>query len=96
MQLLDIAFRSKSRAPMQTKAEAMVSKVAGVEGDFRGKPGKRQVTIMSVEQWKLACDAVATTLPWTVRRANLLVDGVSFNPSMVGQQIKIGRNYSAP
>jgi MOSC domain-containing protein YiiM len=91
MQLLDIAFRSKSRAPMQTKLETMVSKVAGVEDDFRGKPGKRQVTVLSVKQWQLACDEVQTTLPWTLRRANLLVDGVSFDSSMVGQQIKIGR-----
>ena len=51
MQLLDIAFRPKSRASMQTKAETMVSKVAGVEHDFRGKPGKRQVTVLSIEQW---------------------------------------------
>jgi MOSC domain-containing protein YiiM len=91
MQLLDIAFRPKSRASMQTKAETMVSKVAGVEDDFRGKPGKRQVTVLSLEQWQLACDEVGTTLPWTLRRANLLVDGVSFDSSMVGQQIKIGR-----
>ena len=91
MQLLDIAFRPKSRAPMQTKVETMVSKVAGIDGDSRGKPGKRQVTVMSIEQWKLACDEVATTLPWTVRRANLLVDGVSFDATMVGQQIKIGQ-----
>ena len=91
MQLLDIAFRPKARAPMQTKTETMISKVAGVEGDFRGKPGKRQVTVMSIEQWQLACDEVGTILPWTVRRANLLVDGISFNASMVGQQIKIGQ-----
>jgi MOSC domain-containing protein YiiM len=91
MQLLDIAFRPKSKASMQTKAETMVSKVAGVEDDFRGKPGKRQVTVLSLEQWQLACDEVGTTLPWTLRRANLLVDGVSFDSSMVGQQIKIGR-----
>jgi MOSC domain-containing protein YiiM len=91
MQLLDIAFRSKSRAPMQTKTETMVSKVAGVEHDFRGKPGKRQVTVLSLEQWQLACSEVGVTLPWTVRRANLLVDGVSFDASMVGQQIKIGQ-----
>lgn len=91
MQLLDIAFRPKSKAPMQTKVETMVTKVAGVEGDFRGKPGKRQITVLSLEQWQLACDEVGTTLPWTTRRANLLVEGVSFDPSMVGQQIKIGR-----
>lgn len=91
MQLLDIAFRAKSRAQMQTKQETMISKVAGVEDDFRGKPGKRQVTVLSLEQWQLACDELGTTLPWTVRRANLLVDGISFDPSMVGQQIRIGQ-----
>jgi MOSC domain-containing protein YiiM len=91
MQLLDIAFRAKSKAPMQTKMETMVSKVAGVEDDFRGKPGKRQVTVLSLEQWQLACDEIGTALPWTVRRANLLVDGITFGPNMVGQQIKIGQ-----
>jgi MOSC domain-containing protein YiiM len=91
MQLLDIAFRPKSRAKMQTKVDTMVSKVAGIDGDFRGKPGKRQVTVMSIEQWQLACDELGTILPWTIRRANLLVDGVSFNATMVGQQIKIGQ-----
>ena len=90
MQLLNIAYRHKSRAPMQTKAETMVSKEAGVEDDFRGKPGKRQVTVLSLEQWQLACDELGTTLPWTVRRANLLVDGVNFESKMVGQKIKIG------
>jgi len=91
MQLLDIAFRTKSRASMQTKIETMVSKVAGVEDDFRGKPGKRQVTVLSLEQWQLACNEVGAALPWTVRRSNLLVNGVSFDSSMVGQQIKIGQ-----
>jgi MOSC domain-containing protein YiiM len=91
MQLLDIAFRPKSRAAMQTKVDTMVSKVAGVDGDFRGKPGKRQVTVMSIEQWQLACDELGTILPWTIRRANLLVDGVSFDATMIGQQIKIGQ-----
>ena len=91
MQLLDIAFRGKSRAKMQTKVETMISKVAGVEDDFRGKPGKRQVTVLSVEQWQLACDEVDIILPWTVRRANLLVNDVIFDSTMVGQQIKIGQ-----
>jgi MOSC domain-containing protein YiiM len=91
MQLLDIAFRPKSRAAMQNKVDTMVSKVAGVDGDFRGKPGKRQVTVMSIEQWQLACDELETILPWTIRRANLLVDGVSFDATMIGQQIKIGQ-----
>ena len=32
-----------------------------------------------------------TTLSWTVRRANLLVDGVIFDSTMTGKQIKIGQ-----
>lgn len=76
---------------MQTKQESMVSKVAGVEDDFRGKPGKRQVTVLSQAQWQAACDEVGAILPWTVRRANLLVDGISFDANMVGQQIIIGQ-----
>lgn len=91
MQLLDIAFRPKPRAPMQTTKETMISRVAGVEHDFRGKPGKRQVTVLSLEQWQLACDELGTSLPWTVRRANLLVNGVIFDASFIGKQIKIGQ-----
>ena len=91
MQLLDIAFRPKPRAPMQTKTETMISRVSGVEHDFRGKPGKRQVTVLSLEQWQQACDELGTSLPWTVRRANLLVNGVIFDASFIGKQIKIGQ-----
>ncbi|MEP0355058.1 MOSC domain-containing protein [Paraglaciecola sp.] len=91
MQLLDIAIRKKSKAPMERKTEAMITKVAGVDGDFRGKPGKRQVTVLSKEQWDIACSQITTTLPWTIRRSNLLISGVRFTPDMVGQQIKIGQ-----
>lgn len=90
MQLLDIAFRAKTRAPMQTKSSSMVTRVAGVENDSRGKPNKRQITVLSNEQWQLACDEIEADLPWTIRRANLLVSGVSFDQTYVGKQIKIG------
>ena len=90
MNLVDIAYRAKSRAPMQTKQQCMLTRVAGVDQDARGKPGKRQVTVLSTVQWQKACDELNTQLPWTVRRANLLVDGVEFDASYVGKQIKIG------
>lgn len=90
MKLIDIAYRPKSRAPMQTKSQSMLSRVAGVDEDARGKPGKRQVTVLSTIQWQTACEELNTRLPWTVRRANLLVDGVEFDASYVGKQIKIG------
>ncbi|MFT4938300.1 MAG: MOSC domain-containing protein YiiM [Paraglaciecola sp.] len=90
MLLLDIAIREKSRAPMQTKTEAMITRVAGVDGDSRGKPNNRQVTVLSLAQWQAACADVNTALAWTIRRANVLIDGPEFDQSFVGKQIKIG------
>jgi MOSC domain-containing protein YiiM len=89
--LSGIAFRPKAKAPMQTKTQSMITRVAGVEGDARGKPGKRQVTVLSQEQWQLACEELNSPLPWTIRRANLLIAGFAFDASMVGKQIKIGQ-----
>jgi MOSC domain-containing protein YiiM len=91
LKIIDVAFRSKVKAPMQTKNQTMITRVAGVEGDARGKPGKRQVTLLSLEQWQLVCSELDVSLPWTIRRANLLVEGVSFDASFVGKQIKIGQ-----
>jgi MOSC domain-containing protein YiiM len=90
MLLIDIAIRQKSRAPMQTKTDAMITRVAGVEDDSRGKPNNRQVTVLSSTQWHAACADVNADLMWTIRRANLLLEGVEFDQNFVGKQIKIG------
>lgn len=90
MQLIDIAIREKSRAPMQTLTNAMLTKATGVYGDFRGKPNNRQVTLLSQSQWQAACHELGTQLPWTTRRANLLVNGIEFDAGMVKKALKIG------
>ncbi|MFT6896971.1 MAG: MOSC domain-containing protein YiiM [Paraglaciecola sp.] len=90
MQLLDIAYRTAPRGEMQRKTASMVTGVAGVEDDARRRAGKRQVTVLSIEQWQEACSELDTVLPWTIRRANLLVQGLSFGPQHVGQQLIIG------
>lgn len=89
--LLDIAYRPAPKAPMQTKNTTMVTRVAGVENDARRKPGKRQVTLLSEEQWHQACEQLNTQLPWTIRRANFLIRGVQFDSEFIGKQIKIGQ-----
>jgi MOSC domain-containing protein YiiM len=91
MQLIDIAYRPKAKAPMLTIAETMITRVAGLSGDARGKPGKRQITVLSAAQWQQACAELSINLPWTVRRTNLLVEGIVFGPESVGKQIKIGQ-----
>ena len=79
--LIAIAIREKSRAPMTELESAEISNERGVNGDFRGKPGKRQVTVLSIEDWRAACEELGQELAWTTRRANLLVDGIRFDQS---------------
>lgn len=90
MKLIGIARRKASRAVMEELHQVNVTCKNGVEGDFRGKPGKRQVTVLSFDSWQDACDEVGETLPWTIRRANLLVEGMRFSASNVGDVISIG------
>lgn len=87
--LLGISRRTKAHGPMETLEAAEVTPASGVEGDVRGKPGRRQITVLPVEGWRVACAEAGADLPWTVRRANLLVEGI--NPAgCVGHRIVIG------
>ena len=73
---------------MQELAEAEVTLDGGVADDFRGRAGRRQVTVLSLESWQAACrEAGRTELPWTTRRANLLVTGVDL---AAGGVLRIG------
>ncbi|GAB6260475.1 MOSC domain-containing protein [Photobacterium sp. CCB-ST2H9] len=90
MKLIGIARRKASRAAMEELEQINVSQENGVKGDFRGKPGKRQVTVLSLDSWLDACKEVGERLPWTIRRANLLVEGTRFSEANVGDVITIG------
>lgn len=87
--LIGIAIKQKKRAAMQTLDGAFISLEKGVENDFRGKPSKRQVTIMSSKAWQQANGILNTDLSWTTRRANLLVDDLELE-NTTGQTITIG------
>lgn len=90
MKLIGIARRKASRAAMEELEQINVSQENGVKGDFRGKPGKRQITVLSLDSWLDACKEVGERLPWTIRRANLLVEGTRFSEANVGDVIRIG------
>jgi len=68
---------------------AVIDAGAGLVGDANRKPGPAQVTLVSWEKWQAACAALGADLPWSLRRANLLIDGVSLIPD-VGRRISIG------
>lgn len=75
--LLGIAIKEASGAPMKVLEEATVSLSSGIDNDFRGKPGNRQVTVLSSESWKEACAQLGVNFQWTTRRVNLLIEGIS-------------------
>ncbi len=89
VKLLGIAVKQQRKGPMSLHEEAMITTHAGVVGDWRGKPGKRQVTLMSLADWQAACGELGTALPWETRRANLLVDSMSLYRS-TGSRIVLG------
>lgn len=75
--LLGIAIKNASKAPMLTLDDATITIESGVENDFRGEPGERQVSLLSNEVWSDVCSQLQKELPWTTRRANLLVEGLT-------------------
>ena len=72
--LLGIAIKRGKYAEMEPLHQIVLTPEAGLEGDYRGAPGKRQVTLMSLAGWDRACAELGIERPWHARRANLLVD----------------------
>jgi MOSC domain-containing protein YiiM len=87
--LLGIAIKPRDKGPMQELDCALISREHGVEGCRSGRPGRRQVTLLSLDSWQAACGELGIDLPWSARRANLLVDSLPLEQS-VGAHIHIG------
>ena len=73
-----IAYRTKPKAPMAETERVDITCESGVVPDFRGKPGKRQVTLLSLQSWQDACAELGAELPWTstAGTATLAVGGL--------------------
>ena len=89
--LVGIALRAARLEPMEEVNSASITLAAGLEGDHKGaKFPDRQLTVLSVEAWRLAAeDAGKPDLPWTSRRANLLVESVLL-PRAAGGVLRVG------
>lgn len=89
--LIAIARRARSRAPMEEIAAGRISPEKGLDGDYKGaRYRNRQITILAREDWEAAAiDAGVPDAPWTVRRANLLVEGLRL-PRAKGAILRIG------
>ena len=91
--LIGIARHARSKAPMELLDRVEVSLAGGIHGDFRGamrgKPYKRQVTLIERGDWEAAQAEVGHTLGRQERRSNLLVDGFDL-PQTRGALVRIG------
>ena len=93
--LIGIARRAQRRAPMEELEAVTVTTERGLEGDHKGaKFPRRQVTILAIEAWRAALAELTdlagpVPLHWTLRRANLLVEGVDL-PRAKGAIIAVG------
>ncbi len=93
--LIGIARRPARRVPMEVVGAVEVVVGGGLEGDHKGlRFPKRGVTVLSREAWETAIAELTdlagpVPLPWTVRRANVLVEGVQL-PMARGAILAIG------
>jgi MOSC domain-containing protein YiiM len=95
--LLAIARRPAPYAPMEEIERGTITKAAGLDGDHKGRKfPRRQITVLTREAWD---DALAelrsetgapVRLPWTARRANLLIEGVRL-PRAKGAVLRVGK-----
>jgi MOSC domain-containing protein YiiM len=74
---------------MELLDSAEVSRETGVANDSRGRPGKRQITLLSADTWQTICSELGADIPWTMRRSNLLVEDMEL-PRRAGDIIEIG------
>lgn len=95
-----IARHNRSRGPIETLDHVSVTREQGVRGDLRGailpgKTGRRQISLIEAESWDKALGELGLSadrmLPWHVRRANLLVEGLRL-PREAGKIIAIGES----
>ncbi|QNE31003.1 MOSC domain-containing protein [Sphingomonas sp. NBWT7] len=91
--LAGIARHAFPKSPMEVIEAAEVTLEGGIAGDYRGamkgKPYKRQVTLIERGDWDAAMADVGHALPWQERRSNLLVDGLDL-PQVAGARLRIG------
>lgn len=90
MKVVAIAHKRERGRPVVELEEADVGCQTGVAGDISGAPGTRQVTVVSADAWQDVCAELGQPISWTVRRANLLVEGVVFGPTDIGRVLVIG------
>lgn len=83
-----IACRPTDGDSMQLVEQCHVLAKRGIDTENRPH-GKREVTLLSAEAWAAVCRELGADLPWHMRRANFLVEGIDL-AGMIGNTISLG------
>lgn len=86
--ILALAWRPTDGQPMcETNRQTLVAG-AGLASEPGRKPN-RGVTLLSASVWRSVCQSLGRELPWHLRRANVLVDGLDL-ASSIGHVLALG------
>ena len=85
--IVSIALKTAHGAPLIEVQEARVSE-EGIEGNVHQR-AERRITFLSKEQWAEVEQELDTLLPWTTRRANILVEGLDLVATL-GKSLQLG------
>jgi MOSC domain-containing protein YiiM len=81
-------LREEKRVPVTEVTSAEARRGSGFVGDHK-KGGKRQITVLSAEGWSAACAEIGASVDASLRRANVLVEGLDLRQS-IGQFLRLG------
>lgn len=84
-----LGLKRAHRGPIEELSEGRLTVERGLDGNVIGRPGRRQITILTREGWEAALREIGRTAPWTTRRANVLVEGLDL-AGQVGRRLSIG------
>lgn len=87
-ELASIWIKRNRRGPMDPQTAATAVAGEGLAGNA-DRGGRRQVTLLSRELWREACDEIAVAVPEEARRANLVLTGVDLVDCR-GRRLRIG------
>jgi len=85
--IVGIALKRGHGAPLEEVERAEVGE-GGLDGNVQQREHRR-ITIMSKELWEEVQGELDVQMPWTTRRANVLVEGIDLAASM-GKSLRLG------